>query len=55
VGCLGVVICQNQDVWLLSEVEVQDLRIYRMWLLRITTQVITDVIIKLSSMLKPVT
>ena len=30
VWCLGVVICQNQDIWLLSEVEVQDLRIYRM-------------------------
>jgi hypothetical protein len=29
VWCLGVVICQNQDIWLLSEVEVQDLRIYR--------------------------
>ena len=25
-------ICQNQDNWLLSEVEVQDLRIYRMLL-----------------------
>jgi hypothetical protein len=24
-----IILCQNQDVWLLSEVEVQDLRILR--------------------------
>jgi hypothetical protein len=24
-----IILCQNQDIWLLSEVEVQDLRIFR--------------------------
>ncbi|GCL37080.1 hypothetical protein SR1949_21870 [Sphaerospermopsis reniformis] len=33
VGILAYILvnCQNQDVWLLSEAEVQDLRIYRMF------------------------